>query len=173
MQGIQGMMTYTQQPVGQGLQSEKRPLTTLQGRRQQSKTNRHPQLQRRLPARGRRRSAPPRHSKQVRRVQAGVWLGVEVNPRRPPRTICTISDRPTKFTVCQWASRALDGWNAARWAHRPKWVKLLHRVTASKYMVPANISSLFWQFVLQTLQRYFHDCSWQFVLLIPQGWLPK
>ena len=52
--------------------SEKRPLitTTLQVR--------HLQLHKRLPARGRRRSAPPGHSKQVRRVQAGVGIGMEV-----------------------------------------------------------------------------------------------
>ena len=68
-----------------------------------------------------------------------------------------------------WSSGPLLGWNAARRAHRPKWAKLLHRVTASKYIVPVNISSLFWQFVLQTLQRLFHDCPWQFVLLIPQA----
>ena len=67
-----------QPPVAQGLQSEKRSLTTLQGRRQQSKTKRHPQLQRRRPARGRRRSALLGHSQQVRRVQAGVGMGVEV-----------------------------------------------------------------------------------------------
>ena len=67
------------------------------------------------------------------------------------------------------SSGPLLGWNAARRAHRPKWAKLLHRVTASKYIVPVNISSLFWQFVLQTLQRLFHDCPWQFVLLIPQA----
>jgi hypothetical protein len=41
------------------------------------------------------------------------------------------------------SSGPLLGWNAARRAHRPKWTKLLLRVTASKYIVPANIISLF------------------------------